>query len=84
MVVCRRIDGNACSCDLDRVEVRALLITMTKFMFKFHLGTITYEEIALMRELMCEPYTKLYTKMYIEDLETEQQLLYQCLVNSIY
>ena len=69
MVVCHRIDGKPCRCDLDDPRIYNLIENFTRLMLKLVLSTISNNEKVELHNLLRNRNLRTYLSFYVEELD---------------
>ena len=65
MVICNKVDGKPCSCELVEDYIQEFIREVSILMMKLILGTITNTEKVALRRILQRPHAREYLELYI-------------------
>ena len=65
MVICNKVDGKPCSCELVEDYIQDFIREVSILMMKLILRTITNTEKLRLRRVLQRPHARAYLKLYI-------------------
>ena len=65
MVICNKVDGKPCSCELVEDYIQDFIREVSILMMKLIMGTITHAERHRIRRILQRPHARAYLELYI-------------------